>query len=194
VLVHYFGYIQGTVEEVASALDRSRGDISAWAQMAYRQGEALRTSITPGMGIPAKEVELTVGSPTRSRGRVIVPLVWQATGPGALFPTMEADLVLEPVGDDLVEVTLRGSYRPPLKAVGRLLDRALMHRVAEATTKSFLDTLCGAVQSRIAGRPAAASLPSASDGEDDPHGGPLSGPAPDREVASRPLGAAPQAR
>jgi hypothetical protein len=194
VLVHYFGYIHGTLEEVARALNRSTGEMSAWAQMAYRQGEALYTSITPGMGIPAKEVELTVGSPTRNRGRVIVPLVWEATGPGAIFPTMEADLVLEPVGDGLVEVTLRGSYRPPLKGVGRLLDRALMHRLAEATAKSFLDRLCGAVQSRIGAEPAAAPVRPDSDGEDDAHRGALPGPAPDREVASGTLGPAPQAR
>jgi hypothetical protein len=30
-------------------------------------------------------------------------------------------------------------YRPPLGMIGRALDKALMHRVAEATVKDFLD-------------------------------------------------------
>lgn len=193
MLVHYFSYIEGTLEQVAAALTRSTGEMSAWVQVAYRHGEALRTGITPGMGIPAKEVELTVGSPTRRRGIVIVPLVWEATGPGVLFPTMEADLLLEPLGEDLVQVTLRGSYRPPLKAVGRLLDRALMHRLAEASAKSFLDQLCGAVQSLVRAEPGGVPQPG-SEGKHNSNGGALSGPAPDGEVTSGAFRPAPETR
>ena len=35
--------------------------------------------------------------------------------------------------------SFRGSYRPPLGAVGGLLDQALLHRVAEAGIKDLLD-------------------------------------------------------
>ena len=33
---------------------------------------------------------------------------------------------------------LRGSYEPPLGALGQHVDRLLMHRVAEATIRSFM--------------------------------------------------------
>ncbi len=35
-------------------------------------------------------------------------------------------------------LTLAGSYRPPLGSLGEVLDRAILHRVAAATIRSFL--------------------------------------------------------
>ena len=86
---------------------------------------------------------------------------------------MSADLVLQPLGAGLVEVVFRGSYEPPLKALGRLLDRAVLHRLAEASAKAFVDQLCAAVEDAIA-----------SDGQDDPNGGAASGTAVESGVAS----------
>jgi hypothetical protein len=61
---------------------------------------------------------------------------------------MNADLVLQPIGHTDVQVVFRGSYDPPFGGIGRLLDRALMHRLAEASVKSFVDQLCSAVNER----------------------------------------------
>lgn len=193
MLVHYFSYVDGTIDQVATALTRATGEMSAWAAVAYEKGEALRTSITPGPHLPAKEVELEVGSPLRRSHMIIIPIVWRATGPGGMFPTMDADLVLERVGPDMVQITLRGSYKPPLKGVGRLLDRALMHRLAEASTKSFVDQLCVAVQERVDAPPDPGAAAPASDREDDPHGGPLPHRAPDGDLPAGLFRPAPQA-
>jgi hypothetical protein len=38
----------------------------------------------------------------------------------------------------LTQLTIHGRYEPPLGAVGRRLDRLLMHRIAEATIRAFL--------------------------------------------------------
>jgi hypothetical protein len=65
-------------------------------------------------------------------------LRWEATGPGGgLFPVLDADLRLARDGDGSV-LTLAGAYRPPLGPLGQALDRALLHRVATATVRSFL--------------------------------------------------------
>jgi hypothetical protein len=65
-------------------------------------------------------------------------LRWEATGPGGgLFPVLDADLRLAPDGDGSV-LTLAGAYRPPLGPLGQALDRALLHRVAATTVRSFL--------------------------------------------------------
>jgi hypothetical protein len=74
---------------------------------------------------------------------------WEATGTGgALFPVLDADIGLVPVGDCTV-LTFAGSYRPPFGPLGAVLDRAVMHRVAAATVRNFLDR----VAARITGEP-----------------------------------------
>jgi len=65
-------------------------------------------------------------------------LRWEATGAGGgLFPVLDADLRLAPDGEGSV-LTLAGAYRPPLGPLGQALDRALLHRVATATVRSFM--------------------------------------------------------
>jgi len=64
---------------------------------------------------------------------------WEAAGPaGALFPVLDADIRLAPAGAHATVLTMAGTYRPPLGAVGRALDRALLHRVASATIRNFI--------------------------------------------------------
>ena len=62
---------------------------------------------------------------------------WEVIGPGgSLFPALDADIVLTPAGEDATMLAVSGAYRPPLGALGAGLDRAIMHRVAEATIGS----------------------------------------------------------
>jgi len=183
VLVYYFGHVNGTLEEVSTAISAAEGEVSVWARLAYRKGEELRTRIDPGAFIPAKEVEIFLGRPMGRSGSVIIPMDWKATGVEALFPVMSADLVLQPLGPGLVEVIFRGSYEPPLKGLGRLLDRAVLHRLAEASAKAFLDQLCRAVEDAIV-----------SDRQEHPDGGPASETAVDGGVAPGFLSPAPQTR
>jgi hypothetical protein len=173
MLVYYFGHIDGSLEKVANAIANAEGEVSAWARLAYRKGEDLRTKIDPIPFLPAKEVEINLGDPVSRSGSILIPLRWKATGVGALFPIMTADLVLQPIGSDLVEVIFRGSYDPPLRGLGRILDRAVLHRLAEASAKAFLDQLCRAIEHSIA-----------SDGEQDPDGGTPTEAAMDRGVAA----------
>ena len=174
MLVYYYGHVNGSLEEVSNAITGSEGRVSAWARLAYRKGEDLRTRIDSGPFLPAKEVEIILGSPMGRSGSVLIPMDWKATGVGVLFPVMSADLVLQPVGPGLVQVVFRGSYQPPLGGFGRLLDRTIMHRLAEASAKSFLDQLCGAIDEALA-----------SDRQDDPDGGTAAKSAVERGVAPR---------
>jgi hypothetical protein len=63
-----------------------------------------------------------------------------------LFPRLETDLEIAPLGAAITQITLRGRYEPPLGRPGRLLDEALLHRVAEATARSFLKRLAQAIE------------------------------------------------
>ena len=64
---------------------------------------------------------------------------WEATGPGGgLFPVLDADLTMAPIGERATILTLAGAYRPPLGTMGAALDRAILHHVASATISAFL--------------------------------------------------------
>jgi hypothetical protein len=76
----------------------------------------------------------------------VLPLRWQATGPGgALFPALDADLALTPAGDRATRLSLAGAYRPPLGTVGAGLDKAIFHKVAQATIRSLLTRVADAL-------------------------------------------------
>jgi hypothetical protein len=71
-----------------------------------------------------------------------VAIRWQAIGPGsALFPVLDADVTLSPADEQHTLLTLTGAYRPPLGDLGARIDRAVMHRLAAATIRTFLGRL-----------------------------------------------------
>jgi hypothetical protein len=86
-----------------------------------------------------KQVQVQIGAPYRIPRKTLVPITWSATGSERLFPSLEGDLELAALGERRTQLSISASYSPPLGAVGRALDRALLHRVAEATVKDFLD-------------------------------------------------------
>jgi len=49
------------------------------------------------------------------------------------------DIEIAALGAMRTQLSMSARYRPPLGMIGRALDKALMHRVAEATVKDFLD-------------------------------------------------------
>ena len=62
-----------------------------------------------------------------------------ATATPGLIPEMEGDLEVAPLGPASSQLSISARYTPPLGAIGQAIDRALLHRVAEATLKDFLD-------------------------------------------------------
>jgi hypothetical protein len=97
----------------------------------------------------SKHVEIEVGKPVANAGRTWIPITWRATGPTSLFPVMDGELELAPLGTQLTQLALSGRYQPPLGLVGRTIDRALLSRVAEATIKDFVDRLAGAIEAAV---------------------------------------------
>jgi len=65
-------------------------------------------------------------------------LRWEVTGTtGALLPILDADITLTQAGEQATVLAVSGAYRPPLGGLGTGLDRAIMHRVAQATIRAF---------------------------------------------------------
>ena len=147
MFVYYFVHVGapfGTVEPSALAMVVG---FDEFAEKAYRSGEEIRARIGIGGDPPllAKTVRLEAGVPLRGDQQTAVPLTWEATGTPDLFPRMEADLVIAALGPELTQLSLRGTYRPPLGHIGHVLDRALLHRIAEASVKTFVDGIAAAL-------------------------------------------------
>jgi uncharacterized membrane protein len=78
-------------------------------------------------------------------------LTWEPIGLEGLLPRLDADIELGSLGEDRTQLAISARYRPPLGVVGRAVDRVLLHRVAEATLKDFLDRLGQAILSQTGG-------------------------------------------
>jgi hypothetical protein len=110
------------------------------AGKANRHGERLFAAVGVGADLRiARTVEITIGPPVTFATKVSVPLAWQLAGAKALLPAMDADLEIAPLGEGACQLAMSARYEPPLRALGRALDQAVLHRVAEATVKDFLD-------------------------------------------------------
>ena len=82
---------------------------------------------------------------THGRSAVLA-MRWEAIGPGGgLFPVLDADITLAPYRKSATLLALAGAYRPPLGAIGAVLDRVVLHRVATATVQGFVDCIGNAV-------------------------------------------------
>ena len=87
----------------------------------------------------ARTVTIEFGRPITMAMKTVVPLRWTASGASGLFPSLDADLEVAPLSHDRTQLAIGARYEPPLGAVGRAIDRAVLFRVAEATLKDFLD-------------------------------------------------------
>ena len=96
-------------------------------------------------------VQLTLGAlpsvlPT---DRLMLPVTWEAVGGPPLFPRMEGTIHVQPDQAGNTKLTLNATYDPPLGKLGELLDTAVMHRVAQATMRDFLERLAGRLEAEL---------------------------------------------
>ena len=164
MLVYDFIHIPMPVAQVRDRLMSTVPNI--WqeaAAAAYDEGEDLLSRVGPFGPVPglSKAVSIHVSN-VRVRGEAfVVQLRWSASGPTELFPVMEADLEIAPMGTHQSQLGFSGSYDPPLGSFGRQLDRLLLHQLAEATVRAMLRQLVAALAVEPAPKPApASSLPS----------------------------------
>jgi hypothetical protein len=102
----------------------------------------------------SREVAISFREPRRLGSRTLVPMTWEATGPDGFLPTLEGDLEVAPLGPSRTQLSISVMYTPPMGGLGRALDRALLHRVAEATVKDFLERVAATMTDRDPAVPA----------------------------------------
>ena len=101
-----------------------------------------RPSLGPRLG---RRVAIEVGQPVRFPSMTSLPLTWEPVGLEGVLPRVEANIELGSLGEDRTQLAISARYRPPLGVLGQTVDRVLLHRVAEATVKDFLDRVAGAI-------------------------------------------------
>jgi hypothetical protein len=149
MFVRYFLEIELPFDKVEGALLQSpRAWMPGVAADAEMRGERLLAEV--GFGGPGhrlgRKVEVEVGEVIRFPSKTVLPISWRAVAAEALFPSLEADIEVAALGATRTQLSVSARYRPPFGLVGRIVDRALLHRVAEATLKDFLDQVGQALQ------------------------------------------------
>ena len=139
------------IAEVESALLRTPAEwIPGLAASAEEHGDQVLAEVGfPLSGLQVgKRVEIELGPPVRTPGRTWLPVTWRATGPRGIFPTLEGELEVAALGTQLTQLGLSARYKPPFGVLGDSLDRALLHRVAEATIRDFVERVAVALRQR----------------------------------------------
>ena len=136
------------------------GWLSDASDDAYAEGLAGQVRVGPFGPMPgtSKLVRVLLLEPMERENSLTLSLRWEATGAmGPLFPVLDANIILIPASENECQLAVAGAYRPPFAAVGRKLDRMLLHRAASATVRSLL----GRIAETIAPGSAVDSGPSA---------------------------------
>ncbi len=157
MFLRYFVELPLPAARVEAILLHAPGEwLPGLARQAEDRGERLLAEV--GVGDAGRRVgrhvAMDLGVPTRLASKLVLPITWRPDGTsGALFPRLEADLEVGQLGPARTQLSISARYDPPLGLVGRVVDRALLHRVAEATVKDFMDRVGGAVEELSAAEP-----------------------------------------
>jgi len=106
--------------------------------------------IGTGVTIEVLGVEEREEGPVGHTHTTFIGLRWKAARAAALFPAMEAELVVYPLSKDETQLELHGLYTPPLGAVGSALDSLVGHRIADASVHRFVTDIASLLRGELA--------------------------------------------
>lgn len=85
-----------------------------------------------------RRVRVELGSVQRFAYGVTLQVGWEAEQRAALYPRLEGHLRIEQPPGSACQLRFDGRYRPPGGRLGAAADRAVLHRLAEASVRSFV--------------------------------------------------------
>jgi hypothetical protein len=152
MFVRYFAELDVSSSAAEEALLEAPKDwIPGLALGASARGEQLLTDVGfGGAERVEKLVVIELGLPIRLGSKVVLPMRWRPAGRGGVYPALEGDLELADLGPSRAQLAMTARYTPPSGLLGRLADRALLHRVAEATIKDFVERIVEGLRARLA--------------------------------------------
>jgi len=153
MFARYFVEMPFPSEQVERALLRSPESwVPGLAEQANYRGDVLLAEVGFGDDVRiARQVAIEFGEPIRAPSKLMLPLRWSATGAPGLFPSLDADLEVAPLGPKRTQLSISARYVPPFGPIGRVIDRAVLFRIAEATLKDFLDRTAESLANDAAG-------------------------------------------
>jgi Polyketide cyclase / dehydrase and lipid transport len=151
MFVRCFIELAAPFAEVDGALTSDgRAWLPALAASAEEGGERRMAEVGFGKALRVgRQVLVTVGEPARMEFKTLQPISWRPAHSEALLPAMDAEIEVAPMGGTYTQLAMTALYTPPFGLVGKVADRALLHRVAEATIKDFLDRVAARVEEVI---------------------------------------------
>ena len=144
VLLRYFVVVARPIEEIESELETGAQNwmpALAWKSNGHGLKLLSELGFEVGKRRVARRIEVELGTPRQLTGVTLLTIRWKAASHAGLFPALEGQLEIAPIGKTTTQIGLSASYEPPLGLLGKIADRALMHRVAEITVKDFLDRI-----------------------------------------------------
>ncbi|MDX1622145.1 MAG: hypothetical protein R3320_14205 [Nitriliruptorales bacterium] len=142
--LYTYTYVRRPFDDVARLLAEDPSRILQPAtERAAGEARTLRSELSVELGRfeVGRDITIEVGEfEPLSMLAVALPLRWEAETAEALFPSMEATLELQALSlrSPLTQLTLIGSYEPPLGLLGAAGDALLGKRVAEAAVHRFV--------------------------------------------------------
>jgi hypothetical protein len=138
--LYYYTHVDLPFGEAA---DRVSADPSAWLPPPATPVDGawevfLNAEGTLPASMAERPVRVTLGQVSRHDFGLLIPISWRAVTADRLFPVLSADLELVPLSGWASQLSLMGTYRPPLSVVGDAGDRLVGHRVAEACVRRFV--------------------------------------------------------
>jgi len=151
MFVRCFVELDAPYGEVDAALTSDGKDwLPGLAASAEEGGERRMAEVGFGKAVRVgRSVAVTVGEPARMPFKTLQPISWEPAQAEALLPAMDAEIEVAPMGSAHTQLAMTARYTPPFGLVGRVADRALLHRVAEATIKDFLDGVAARLEKRL---------------------------------------------
>jgi hypothetical protein len=131
----------------ARVCDVLRGDPAGWIPSLSEDpsGRLICTISVNFGGHLQRRAQLGIGAVESGEGWATVPVSWRAADADVLFPTFAGELQAALLPEERCELAMLGSYQPPLGAVGELVDRLVLHRVAGQALSRFLERTAGQV-------------------------------------------------
>jgi hypothetical protein len=151
MLVRYFVELIARHEAVETALVKAERDwLKGMLKAAGDNGERLMVEVGFGGAIRLdRKVLVDIGQPQRVESKMLLPISWQPASGHGLLPAMDGDIEVAPVGENRTQLAVMMQYTPPFGLAGKVADRALLHRVAEATAKDFLVGVARRIEERL---------------------------------------------
>lgn len=159
--IRCYDYVNRPYEQVRDALTKDAIFQSATRAAASRAQSV--AELRTGVGAIGLEAEVVISlkkveekpAAAMSDPLTRLRLEWQAAKMPALFPFMEAELLVYPLTSTETQLDFSGVYEPPLGPVGKALNTVALHRIAESSVHRFVADIAEYLRQALA--PAATS-------------------------------------